>query len=51
MPSLFGGTQQLFLEPGELSEADSKTRVVAQRAQVAQVIRKTLQFQGKCSQP
>ena len=48
---LFGGTQQLFLESGELGQAHSKARVVAQRAQIAQMIRKTLQLQGKRSQP
>ena len=48
---VFGGAQQLFLEPRELGESDSKARVIAQRAEVAQVIRKTLQLQGKRSQP
>ena len=46
---MFGGAQQLFLESGELREADSKARVIAQRAEVAQVIRKALQLQRKRS--
>ena len=46
---VFGSAQQLFLEPGELREADGKAGIIAECTQVAQVIRKALQFQRERS--
>ena len=43
--------QQEFLEPRELRETEGETRVVAQRAKVAEVIRDALEFECERAEP
>ena len=46
-----GLAQQLLLHPRELGERERKSRIVAERAQVAQVIGEALELEAKRAQP
>src|SRR6185437_11009687 len=43
--------QQLFLDPRELGERERKSRIVSERAQVAQVIGEALELEAERAQP
>ena len=47
----FGRAQQLLLEPGELRQPEGESGIVAERAEIAQMIGEALELERKRAQP